>query len=93
MLKVEEIDKLAELARLDIPKAEKEGLGREIDSILVYVSEVQKVSGGEVKKEAGEIRNVFRKDESPHLAGEFSKELIEEAPRRQGDYIKVKRIL
>lgn len=119
MLQLKDIEKLAELARLDIPAGEKEDLLKEVDSILGYVGEIQKLSGGlpaetlhskvlagESKKVAGspaqvlrskisvgEVRNIFRSDENPHLPGEFTKELIEEAPRRQDGYIKVKRIL
>lgn len=93
MLKKEDIEKLAQLARLDIPDAEKETLRKEVDSILGYVSEIQKISGEEIKKEAGEIKNVMREDPNSHLSGEFSKDLLEEAPRRQDDYVKVKKIL
>lgn len=93
MLTPKDIDNLAQLARLEIPKDEKETLRKEVDSILGYVSEIQKLSGAEVKKEAGEVRNVFREDKNPHLPGEFTKELLEEAPRRQDDFVKVKKIL
>ena len=93
MLKKEDIDKLAALARLDIPEIEKESLRKEIDAILGYVDEIQEVAGSEGKKEAGEIRNVFRDDKEPHLPGEYTKELLEEAPRRQDNYVKVKKIL
>lgn len=93
MLTPKDIDNLAGLARLDIPAEEKETLRKEVDSILGYVSEIQKLSGGELKKEVGEVRNVFREDNNPHLPGEFSKELLEEVPRRQDDFVKVKKIL
>ncbi len=93
MLTLKDIENLAALARLDIPAEEKESLRTEVDSILGYVSEIQQVSGGTTKKEAGEVRNVFREDKNPHLPGEFSAELLAAAPRRQDDYVKVKKIL
>ncbi len=106
MLTRKDIDNLAQLARLEIPDEEKETLRKEVDSILGYVGEVQKLSGGspaktlhgkvsagEVKKEAGEVRNVFREDNKPHLAGEFTEDLLAEAPRRQNNFVKVKKIL
>lgn len=93
MLTRKDIDNLAELARLEIPDDEKEILRKEVDSILGYVGEIQKLSGGEVKKEAGPVRNVFREDKDPHLPGEFTQDLLEEAPRRQDDFVKVKKIL
>ncbi|HEY4499038.1 MAG TPA: Asp-tRNA(Asn)/Glu-tRNA(Gln) amidotransferase subunit GatC [Candidatus Paceibacterota bacterium] len=93
MLSPKDIDNLAALARLDIPAEEKEILRKEVDSILGYVSEVQELSGGEVKKEAGEVRNVFREDTNPHLSGEFTEDLLAEAPQRQDQFVKVKKIL
>ena len=94
-----DIDNLAALARLDIPADEKETLRKEVDSILVYVSEIQKLSAGSPAKtlddklSVGEIYNVLREDTNPHLPGEFSEDLLAEAPRRQDNYIKVKKIL
>ena len=93
MLEIKDIDKLADLARLEIPAAEKETLRREVDSILGYVGEIQKLAGGKVEKEAGVIRNVLRPDTNPHLSGEFTDALIAEAPQKQDGYIKVKKIL
>ena len=46
-----------------------------------------------MKKEAGEVRNVFREDKDPHLPGEFTEDLLAEAPRRQDNFVKVKKIL
>ena len=93
MLTPKDIDNLAQLARLDIPADEKETLRKEVDSILGYVSDIQKLSGGEVKKKAGEVRNVLREDENPHLPGEFSEDLLAEVPHRQDNFVKVKKIL
>ena len=97
MLSPKDIDTLAELARLEIPKEEKETLRKEVDSILGYVSEVQKLSGGlpaiRLRRTAGEVHNVFREDKDPHLPGEFTEALLDEAPRRQDTYVKVKKIL
>lgn len=119
MLSPKDIDNLAALARLEIPAEEKETLRKEVDSILGYVGEIQKLTtekpaeishgeifAGKIKKEAGsstktwqsqvsvgEIRNVFREDKNPHLSGEFTEDLLAEAPQRQGEFVKVKKIL
>ena len=87
------MDGLAALARLSLGEEEKKKLLVEVDSILRYVGEIQKVSGGSVEKKPGEVRNVFREDKDPHLSGEFSEDLLSEAPRRQDDFVKVKKIL
>lgn len=93
MLEKKDIEKLADLARLEVPEDEKETLRMEVDAILGYVGEIQKLSVGEPKKEAGEVRNVFREDKDPHLPGEFTTELLEEAPEKEDGYIRVKKIL
>lgn len=94
MISKEDIKKLSDLARIDIPENEAEKLGSEIESILEYVSQVKEVAGeysGEV--EVGALRNVWREDENPMPSGTYSKELIAEFPDKEGDYLKVKKIL
>jgi len=93
VLEIKDIEKLAELARIDIPQEEKETLRKEVDAILAYVGEIQKIAGESGESGIPEHRNVFRDDSEHHLSGEFTKELLESAPRRQDDYVKVKKIL
>jgi aspartyl-tRNA(Asn)/glutamyl-tRNA(Gln) amidotransferase subunit C len=93
MLKKEDIEKLAQLARLNIPDNEKESLRKEVDSILGYVGEIQKISGSDIGTPSGTIKNVMRNDGEPHISGEFTEELIASAPRRQDNFVKVKKIL
>ena len=93
MIKKKEIEKLAELSRIDISKDEIETLAEEIESILDYVSEIQSVSSGEPEKKAGDLRNVFREDGPPHESGIYTKEILEEVPRQKDGYIQVKTIL
>ena len=93
MLKLEEIDKLAKLARLEILVEEKEILRKEVGEILEYVGQIQKLSPKEPPKEAGIIRNVFREDKNPHQTGEFTDVLLANAPEKIDSYIKVKKIL
>lgn len=93
MLKLKEIEKLAELARLEIPDGEKETLRKEVDSILEFVGQIKELTPPEPAKEAGVIRNVFREDTEPHLSGEFTEALLREAPQTEDGYIRVKKIL
>lgn len=93
MVKKEEIERFAELSRIDVSKEEIEALVGEIESILDYVSEIQSVSSGEPEKKAGQLRNVFREDGAPHESGIYTKEILEEAPRQKNGYIQVKIIL
>lgn len=93
MLKLEEIEKLAKLAWLEIPAEEKETLRKEVEEILEYVGQIQKLSPEEPPKEAGIIRNIFRDDKEPHQTGEFTDALLTNAPEKDSGYIKVKKIL
>ncbi len=94
MISTEEIKKLAGLARIEIKEEELAGLGNDMDSILEYVSQVKEISS-EVEEmiELGDNFNVWREDNNLNEPGKFSKELIAEFPHREGDYLKVKKIL
>ncbi len=94
MISEDDIKKLAELARIEVSDGEAESLGGEISSILEYVGQVKSVVGDEKEGvEFGPVWNVMREDENPNESGSFSKELIAEFPDKEGDYLKVKKIL
>jgi aspartyl-tRNA(Asn)/glutamyl-tRNA(Gln) amidotransferase subunit C len=93
MIEKKDVEKLAELSRIDISEKEKGMLIKDLDAILGYVSDVQKVVASEVEPEAGRLRNVMRADENPHKSGEFTKGIMEEVPDTKDGYIKVKKIL
>lgn len=86
---------LAKLARIDLGDEEAENLTREFDAILGYVGEVKAVAISEYpnKLENVGVSNVMREDKEPHESGLYSKKILEQAPAREGDYIKVKKIL
>ena len=95
MIKKEEIEKLAELSRIEISSEEKETLAKEIESILAYVSEIQKVSSDILKSESGDehLINIMRKDEDPHPSGMYTDVLLEAMPKKEKGFLKVKKIL
>lgn len=95
MIERKDIEKLAELARIKVPEAELDRLGNEIDSILGYVGQLSEVAAAEPdeKSRIGTVRNVLREDTDPHEPGKFSEALLSAAPRREGAYFKVKKIL
>jgi aspartyl-tRNA(Asn)/glutamyl-tRNA(Gln) amidotransferase subunit C len=88
---------LAQLARIDISDAEAEKLSGEFEAILGYVGEVNNVSGAEEQgnfdMEKFPIRNMLREDAHPHEGGLYTEKLLEQAPAREKDYVKVKKIL
>ena len=91
------VNNLARLARIDLGKKESENLARELGSILDYVGEIKEVKQGHdssIKKpDDFPTRNTMRLDNSPHESGEYTEELLVSAPNREGDYVKVKKIL
>ena len=90
-----EIEKLANLARIKLSSSEKKGLGKDIESILEYVSGIQKVSSpvSDKKPDSSELINVMREDGQPHESGLYTEKILSEVPQREGDYVKVKKIL
>lgn len=96
-ISTEDLNKLAELARLRFDSAELESFSKDIDSILSYVKQVQEVAIGEISNRPAGVyallENQMRRDENPHPAGEFTEKILGQAPQRDGNYFKVKKIL
>ena len=93
MIEKKDVEKLANLSRIDISEEEKEVFIKDLDAILDYVSEVQEVVTDDIKPEAWQLRNVMREDENPHKSGKFTEDILKEAPNTKDGYIKVKKIL
>ncbi len=91
MVSKEEIKRLADLARVMVEEKEAEELALEIDQILEYVGQVKEISGDVEGFDT--ILNVMREDENPNEPGAYREELIAEFPNKDGDYLKVKKIL
>ena len=92
MITVSDIEKLSQLARIDVSDEEKASLAKEIEAILSYVAEIQKASADAPVKE-DYLRNVFRGDVETHESGKFTEKLLAASPDREGQYFKVKKIL
>lgn len=89
-----DVEKLAKLARIDVSHDEVDRLLLSFDSILEFVSHVQEISSKEVEVSlVGGYYNVMRDDEKPHESGIYSKEILNSSPEREGDFVKVKKIL
>lgn len=92
-----EVLKLAKLARIEISAEEAESLSHEFEVILGYVGQVKEVGGGGPARlndfsRSGGV-NVLRDDTNPHESGIYTEAILENAPAREGNYIKVKKIL
>ncbi len=93
MISREDVQKLAQLSRIELTPEEELTFMSEIDSILGYVGQISEI--GELGEEnvIPAVRNVFRSDEHVHESGLYTKDILAQAPSREGDYLKVKKIL
>jgi len=94
-ISADDVRKLAVLGRLSLTDEEVAKLQGEVESILSYIDAVQKVPLPEEYGSSAhlDIENVMREDANPHEAGLYSESLLAQAPRREGNYVKVKKVL
>lgn len=92
MITCEEIKNLASLARIEVTDLEAEKLTKEVLAILDYVDQIQEVTGV-IENKVSEHRNVMRDDVVTNSSGLYTEKLLSNAPSREGNYLKVKKIL
>lgn len=88
-----DVRKVAQLARLDLPEAKIATYTDQLERILDYVAQLEKVDteGVPPTTRAVEVVNVTREDRiSPTTVRE---ELLDLAPQREGDFFRVPKIL
>ena len=68
---------------------------KEFDSILGYIAAINKISGGEKELSHSIVAqvNVMREDTDAEESGIHTEALLSLAPEREGQYVKVKKIL
>jgi aspartyl-tRNA(Asn)/glutamyl-tRNA(Gln) amidotransferase subunit C len=90
-MNTEEITRLAHLARLSVPEAELDAVGRDIGAILGFVDTIQSVQlEGGANQGTGQV-NAFREDAVAPLVADH--DLIEAAPLHQDHFVKVPKVL
>lgn len=96
---LEDIKKLANLARIDMSDEEMEGMAKDFDPILAYVGQVQEVSKLKNAQPLHEnpdnylLQNVMREDIVTNKSGEYTERILADAPDVQDGYLKVKQIM
>ncbi len=93
MATVEDVKKLAALARIRINDAELETFTKEFDAILAYVSQLEELELPKAGEEKPALYNIMRADGEPHESGLYTKRLAEQFPLREGDALVVKQII
>jgi aspartyl-tRNA(Asn)/glutamyl-tRNA(Gln) amidotransferase subunit C len=86
-----DIEKLADLAKIELSQVEKENLLKDMDGILDYVKQIESVEVPDIKLDYPN-KNVWREDEPE--ARIFSSDLIiSQFPDKQDVFVKVKKIM
>ena len=88
-----EVEKIADLARLHISENDKEKYTVQLNMILEYMDQLNKVDTSDVEplSHPFELTNIFREDEvQPSLPVE---EALKNAPDKSGNYLKVPKVI
>src|SRR3989344_7376569 len=95
MLKVEEIKRLAALARLAVSEEESVSLGQDLAKILAYVERLNEFQLPEVDNNDSNslTLNKMRADGEPHSSGIYTDVLTEQFSATRKGYLEVKPIL
>ena len=92
----EQVIKLASLARIKLADSEAEALSHDFETILDYVGQIKGLSqdaGLKLETASLPTLNTMREDSEGHESGLYTDKLLAEAPSREGNYFKVKKIL
>ena len=88
---IRDIEKLADLAKIELTNKEKDSLLKDLDGVLNYVKQIESVEVQDIQPEY-QNKNVWREDEIKSSV--FSRDLImNQFPDSQDDFVKVKKIL
>ena len=89
----DEIKKVAKLARLELNESEIQQHADQLEKILDYIKQLEKINTENISctTRAIEVVNVFRKDERKDY--ENSEELLDLAPSRENTFFKVPKII
>ena len=89
----EDVKKVANLARLELNEDEINNHAKQLEKILEYIKQLEKIDTDNVPctTRAIEVTNVFRKDEKKN--SDCNEELLGLAPSREDKYFKVPKII
>ena len=88
-----EVKKVAQLARLELNESEIQKHAEQLENILGYIKQLEKIDTKNIPctTRAIEVVNVFRKDEKKDYKN--SEELLNLAPSRENNFFKVPKII
>ena len=89
----DEVKKVAQLARLELNESEINQHAEQLEKILEYIKQLEKINTEDTPctTRAIEVVNVLRKDEKKNY--ENSEEILDLAPSRENKFFKVPKII
>ena len=92
-LNIDDIERLAKLARIKLSTEEKKKFGKQISSILEYVDQIKEVDTSLVKEKTHlkGLKNVFREDRV--IKSSDIKKSVDQFPDKAGNLNKVKAVM
>lgn len=90
----EEIQKLADLSRLELTDSEINAYQKDFEGILSYIDTLnQVVLDKNLESDRKPNTNYLRDDSLSYESGQFTLDILDQAPDRKDDYFKVQKIL
>ena len=89
----DEVKKVAHLARLELNEHEINNHAKQLEKILQYINQLEKIDTDDVPctTRAIEVINVLRKDEKKN--SDCTEEILELGPAREDNFYKVPKII
>ena len=91
----DDVRKVAKLSRLDIPDDDVEKYSNQLEDILEYIAQLERIDTTNVPPttRAVEVVNVFRDDNVKTSSNDIRDQLLSLAPEIEGEFYKVPKIL
>jgi len=89
------VQHIADLARIELTEKEKEKYTEELSAVLGFIERLSEVNTDNIipTSQVTGLVNVVREDEVENCDPGTRKKILEAAPMREGNYIKVKAVL
>lgn len=88
-----DVQKLANLSRLEVAEDEAQKLAEELGSILEYVGQINNALTNEDITVSLPSQNILRADKVTNKPEEFTSSLLKSAPSSEQGFVKVKKII
>ncbi|MDA2922632.1 Asp-tRNA(Asn)/Glu-tRNA(Gln) amidotransferase subunit GatC [Patescibacteria group bacterium AH-259-L07] len=94
MISKSDVQHIALLARLKLTPQEVKTYQKQLGAILDYIGQLKKVNTQKIPPQTGgtQLKNVLREDTAQKTSKEVREKLLENAPLREGDYIKTRAV-